>query len=451
MKKILFFILSLALLSACKQKINEFNADKGSADFTRYVAIGNSLTAGYADGALYKSGQLYSIPNLIAGQLQTVGNKSFVQPIVPSEYGVGYPGATPKFILGYVTDCTNTISLSPELDFSGAMAPLQPVGYPVDNFGIPGAKSFHLLAPGYGNMAGLLTGTANPYYVRFASSISSTTLTVLQDILARNPSFFTMWLGDNDALAYALAGGVKESLTPAPVFQSVMDTILHYVTLNGSKGVIATIPNVTTIPFFTTVPYNGLYLSRQSLCDSINGGMMAYQLPYRYHVGYNPFLMEDSTVANPMFKVRQMRPGELVLMTVPQDSMKCGGMGIISSHRHIPFGIPNQFVLDSIEIAAIQAAIVQYNTIIRNLATKYNLGLADMNARMLDLQKGVKWDGISLNATFVTGGAFSLDGIHMNPRGCALAANYFIEAINAKYGSTVPLVDITKYHGIIFP
>jgi len=60
MKKIVFFILSLALLSACKQKVNEFNADRGSADFTKYVSVGNSLTAGYADGALYKSGQINS-------------------------------------------------------------------------------------------------------------------------------------------------------------------------------------------------------------------------------------------------------------------------------------------------------------------------------------------------------------------------------------------------------
>ena len=151
MKKIIFFLLSLALLSACKQKIDEFKADKGTADFTKYIAIGNSLTAGYADGALYNSGQVNSIPNLIAGQLQTVGAGQFVQPMVPSEFGVGYPGATPKLILGYVQDCTGAYSLSPEPDFAGSLAPLQPVGYAVDNFGIPGAKSFHLLAPGYGS------------------------------------------------------------------------------------------------------------------------------------------------------------------------------------------------------------------------------------------------------------------------------------------------------------
>jgi hypothetical protein len=453
MKKVIFFIISLALLSACKQKIDEFKADRGSADFSKYVAIGNSLTAGYADAALYRSGQINSIPNLIAGQLQLAGAGTFVQPLVNSEYGVGFPGATPKLILDYVADCRGVTSLSPVPDFSGALDPLAPVGYPVDNFGVPGAKSFHLLAPHYGDPAGLITNprTANPYFFRFASSAATT---VMADIMARTPTFFTMWLGDNDALSYALTGGVGDTLTSPAYFQMIMGAILQTVTSHGAKGVIATIPDVTTIPFFTTVPYNGLYLdttNRPYLVDSVNMAMQIFQLPYVYHPGYNPFLMADPAAPAP-FHVRQMKPGELVLLSVPQDSMKCFGMGIIRKIAPtIPWGIPSQYVLDSAEIAKVKDYTAQYNAIIKGLASTFNLGLVDMNQKMVELQKGILWDGIKLNATFVTGGAFSLDGIHMNPRGCAIAANYFIQAINAKYGSTIPEVDITKYHGIIFP
>jgi hypothetical protein len=70
---------------------------------------------------------------------------------------------------------------------------------------------------------------------------------------------------------------------------------------------------------------------------------------------------------------------------------------------------------------------------------------------MSQTQKGISYDGISLNAQFVTGGAFSLDGIHLNPIGNALLANQFIQAINTTYGSTIPQVDATKYRGILFP
>ncbi len=449
MKKIIFFILSLALLSSCKQKINEFNAYRGSADFTRYISIGNSLMSGYADGALYHSGQLNSIPNLIAGQLKTVGAGKFVQPLVPSEYGVGYTGSTPKLILGYVTDCSNTVSLGPKLDLSGAMATLAPVGYLIDNFAVPGAKSFHILAPGYGNPAGLMTNppTANPYFFRFATSA---TASVLSDALAANATFFTMWLGDNDVLSYALSGGVGDTITSPAFFQTVMGAILQELTANGAKGIISTIPDVTAIPFFTTIPYNGLVLTK-SEADSVNMAMTLYGLPFKYTAGQNPFLVADSTSSNPYFKVRQMLPGELVLMTVPQDSLKCLGMGIISKLTSRPYPIPKQYILNLSDITKLQTATTAYNQIIVALAAHFGLGVVDMNSKLKELQKGIIWDGIKLNTIFVTGGVFSLDGIHLNPRGCALAANYFIQAINAKYSSNIPLVDIANYHGIIFP
>lgn len=61
------------------------------------------------------------------------------------------------------------------------------------------------------------------------------------------------------------------------------------------------------------------------------------------------------------------------------------------------------------------------------------------------------YNGIGFNTSYVSGGAFSLDGVHPNPRGYALIANEYIKAINAKYGSSVPEVDVTRYTGIVFP
>jgi len=450
MKKIIFFILSLALLSACKQKINEFNADKGSANFTKYIVIGNSIFAGYADNALYHNGQKNSIPNLIAGQLQLAGSGSFVQPMVASEYGVAFTGSAPKLKLGYTTSCTGVISLGPVYDL-GTKEPLAPVGYDVNNFAIPGAKSFHLLAPHYGDPAGLVTvpPTANPYFFRFAKTAASS---VLGDAMAANATFFTMWLGDNDVLQYALSGGLGDTITSPAFFQTVMGGILHELTLNGAKGVIGTIPDITEIPFFTTIPYNGLVLT-QSQADSVNMAMGLYQLPFHYTAGPNPFLVADSTSPHPYFKVRQMQPGEMVLMTVPQDSLKCKGMGIIDRVKKVPYPIPKQFILNLDDIAKLQAATAAYNQIIPALAAHFNIGVVDMNAKLKEMQNfpGIAWDGMTLNTTFVTGGAFSLDGIHLNPRGCALAANYFIDAINKQYNSTIPYVDVTKYPGVIFP
>jgi len=362
--------------------------------------------------------------------------------MVISNVGVAaYPGVSPRLILGYTSDCQGVVGLSP-VPAQGAMDPLAPVGYAVNNLGIPGAKSFHLIAPGYATM--------NPYYARFASSMTGA---VVGEFANLHPTFFTMQLGDNDVLAYALAGGSYDSITNPAMFYFAMKTVLGSLLATGASGVMANIPDITSIPFFTTVPYNGLVIPRQTLADSINMAMSLYGLPFHYVVGQNPFLINEPTSPHPYFKVRQMQPGELILLTVPQDSMKCYGMGIINALTHLPYPIPDQFVLTASEITQIKAATTAFNTIIDTLATNHHVGLVDINSTLQQLssQSGIVWDGVHLNATFVSGGAFSLDGIHLTPRGNAISANAFITAINQRFGSKIPYVDITKYKGVIFP
>jgi len=437
MKKLIYILISLVILAGCEPKIDELTPTRGSADFTSFVTVGNSLVAGFADGALYKSAQETSFANLMANQFKLVGGGNFVQPIVTSEYGVEFPGSMPRLKLGYATTCAGT-SLGPIPDI-GPREPLGPVGYLVNNLGIPGAKSFHLLVPGYAQM--------NPYYARFATSATNM---VVQEIPPLNPTFFALWLGNNDVLGYATSGGVGDSITDQQTFGFAMGGVIQSLVGNGAKGIIANIPEITTIPFFTTVPYNGLVLN-DSLAKVVNHAMSLFQLPFIYHAGPNPFLVPDPTSPHPVFKVRQMQPGELVLLTAPQDSMKCYGMGLISSITLTPWPIPNQYVLTQDEITNIETAIAGYNQTIQGLAQTNGLATVNMNAKLKELQSGMLWDGVEMNTTFVTGGGFSLDGIHMTPRGNAVAANFFIQSINAQYGSTLPYVDITKYYGVLFP
>ncbi len=437
MKKLIYILISLVILAGCEPKIDELTPTRGSADFTSFVTVGNSLVAGFADGALYKSAQETSFANLMANQFKLVGGGNFVQPIVTSEYGVEFPGSMPRLKLGYATTCAGT-SLGPIPDI-GPREPLGPVGYLVNNLGIPGAKSFHLLVPGYAQM--------NPYYARFATSATNM---VVQEIPPLNPTFFALWLGNNDVLGYATSGGVGDSITDQQTFGFAMGGVIQSLVGNGAKGIIANIPEITTIPFFTTVPYNGLVLN-DSLAKLVNHAMSLFQLPFIYHAGPNPFLVPDPTSPHPVFKVRQMQPGELVLLTAPQDSMKCYGMGLISSITLTPWPIPNQYVLTQDEITNIETAIAGYNQTIQGLAQTNGLATVNMNAKLKELQSGMLWDGVEMNTTFVTGGGFSLDGIHMTPRGNAVAANFFIQSINAQYGSTLPYVDITKYYGVLFP
>src|SRR5512136_1299798 len=55
----------------------------GTANLASYVALGNSITAGFQSGALTEEHQIYSYPKLLAGQ---IGVDNFAQPLL------AYPG-----------------------------------------------------------------------------------------------------------------------------------------------------------------------------------------------------------------------------------------------------------------------------------------------------------------------------------------------------------------------
>ena len=75
----ILFLVIIGLLYSCKPELDEFSPSQGSADFSTYVALGNSLTAGYADGSLYKTAQLNSYPSILAEQFLKAGGGNFVQ------------------------------------------------------------------------------------------------------------------------------------------------------------------------------------------------------------------------------------------------------------------------------------------------------------------------------------------------------------------------------------
>lgn len=313
------FLLMLLVVAACEPKIEEFNATPGSADFSKYVSLGNSLTAGYADGALYTSGQSYSYANLIAGQLAYAGGGAFVQPVVTNEDGL----LAGKMKLGIATNCLGVSSLGPVPAGgtpTGLPGAVTPVGYTVNNFGVPGAKSYHLVAPGYGDPAGLFAvpQTANPYFVRFASSASTS---VVADAMAASPTFFSLWIGNNDVLGYSTSGGAGDVITSQDLFTGALNGIINTLTSGGAKGVVANIPDVTSIPFFNTIPYNGLVLTEQAQVDALNQAYGGGLLGISFQLGQNPFVIADPTSPNGV-GLRQLKAGELVLLTLPQDSIR---------------------------------------------------------------------------------------------------------------------------------
>ncbi|MFB3386385.1 G-D-S-L family lipolytic protein [Flavobacterium sp. LAR06] len=451
----------------------------GSADFANYVALGDSFAAGFSDNALFIKGQQGAYTNIIAQQFSLITNATFKTPLTNDNIG--------GLLLG-----GNVIS-GPRLYFNGK-APVPVEGVPTtevtahltgnfNNLGVPGARSYHLVAAGYGNVMGVATGKANPYFARFASSPNTT---VLADAIAQSPTFFSLWIGGNDVLGYATSGGSGKDqtgnmdpstysgsdITDPTVFKTVYTNIINGLTAKGAKGVIANLPNITSLPYFTTVPYNPVALPADKAAQlnagyaTYNGGLQQMKAlglltadevakrTVNFVAGNNAVVVEDSYLTNlsayGLPSYRQATKDDLVVLTamnfigtlVNEDPTKVNGVSV---------PLADKWVLTKDEVGEVAKATKSYNETIKEVATAKNLAILDTEILMTQIAgAGISANGFTMKSTFVTGGTFSLDGVHPSPRGYALIANKFIEAINAKYGSNLNGVNIGNYP-IMFP
>lgn len=444
---ILFFTVLISLQS-CTPKIDIPEPSAGNADFSKTIAIGGNYMAGYQDGALYQKGQLLSIPALLSAQFKLVGGNAFTQALMPDNNGLGLNSkvwecwfVTPSH-LGYKTDCKGITALSPLKDTISlaAAAPylIGTSGNSIQNLAVPFANTVDYFNPAFG--ANFSSQNPNPYYNRIASNPG--TSTIYSDAKTQQATFILSWLGMEDIYNYASSGGTSAVIPSAMTFSSNLDSLFAHLTANGAKGVIATIPDFRVFPYYTLVAWDNAVL-RQSQADSLNDIYWPYGYTHlNFHEGRNGFLMDDSTANG---TIRQLHAGEYITLSVPLDSMKCLKYGLLI-HT-----INNRYVLDSAEISRIDFAINSYNNVIVQKAAQYNLALVDMNAYFNRVKDGIKGDGVDFNASFVSGGFFSLDGYHPNQKGYSLIANEFINAINTKYNAVIPSVNCTECNGILFP
>jgi lysophospholipase L1-like esterase len=116
----------------------------------------------------------------------------------------------------------------------------------------------------------------------------------------------------------------------------------------------------------------------------------------------------------------------------------------------ITYPLEDRWVLTPEEQSVIGTAIAAYNQTIAALAQQYDVAFVDIHAYfdILATEGIALSDGSTVTAEYATGGGFSLDGVHPAPRGYALVANQFVDAINAKYGSNLPGVNPLDFTGL---
>ncbi|MDD8017534.1 MAG: hypothetical protein PHP42_04110, partial [Bacteroidota bacterium] len=177
-------------------------SDLGSNTVSKYVAIGNSLTAGYQSGALFEDGQTYSFPNLVARQLKMAGAPlgNFEQPIWgnPGNYGANGKSARME-ILGFYKDPT-TGQILPSIGSAGltpGVAKNLNLQRVYDNLGIPGAKIGDFFDTT--DFIAKSTATFNPFYAHVLRSAAFGKNTY-QQAKSLSPDLITFWLANNDVL-----------------------------------------------------------------------------------------------------------------------------------------------------------------------------------------------------------------------------------------------------------
>lgn len=420
-----FLAAVILFTAACKPEIDTVaGTSAGQANFSKYIAVGNSLTSGFADGGLYLEGQKVAYPNLVAAQMATVGGGSFTSPFFTDAQsnGSGYLSLT-ALVNGSPT-------LTPVAGNAWRDAPansrLTKYTGEVQNLGIPGMRVDLAFAAPY--------AAVNPYLERLLTDAQVGTTTYFQFIQGRNHTFFSLWLGNNDALGYATNGGVTTDatnvLTDKSTFALLYSNLVNSLTAGGAKGVVATIPDVTSIPYFNTVTVAALL----NAAKAINPAAAAVYI---------------QTGAG---AVRAATAEDLIRLP-----FQSAGLFGVPNASGLPYGlhplnpIANNWVLDKDEIIKVKDYVTSYNSTIKSLADSKGLAVADTYTYLNQVKAGVVLQGIGINSAFITGGAFSLDGVHLTPRGNAVISNVFIDAINSKYGSNVPTVDVTKYRGVKFP
>ncbi|WP_276498566.1 SGNH/GDSL hydrolase family protein [Pontibacter litorisediminis] len=464
--------LATALLTSCEPEIDTPSSSAGTADFSSYVAVGNSLSAGYADNGLTLPGQQASLPAILARQFEKVGGGEFEQPLFPEDKpnGSGYlklAGFTPQG-QPITQPVTSDLAVRGQNE---AGAPLY-TKYTdnVNNLAIPGIKTADIKTVGYGSTQG------NSYFERLTDNPGQTYLQYVQaQAQAANHTFFSVWMAENDVLGYATSGGAFETdnrykITPVADFDANFDELLDVLTADNQKGVLITVPDVTSVPFFTT-----LGPSIKQVLDT-NGipGMVALtgsgrdrtqiaaaQIGAAENGVYFPLtasayagLIGQRTGKYWRDLARQLSPSQSeVVVNLTLTNILANYAIDTTAMFGLSMGnpLPSALVLDLTEQAKIKAATEAYNQIIKAQATARDLALFDANAYFKSIRGGFAVNNVGYSPAFITGNLFSLDGIHPTPRGYAVVANEVIDAINAKYNANVPKTDISQYDAVLFP
>ena len=194
---------------------------EGGEMFTSYVALGNSITAGFQSGGINDSTQQASYAAMVADAMGTEFDLPLMAP----------PGCPPPLVNAYTGEVVGGE------DAPACLGRVTPPPTSLNNVAVPGAAIYDALH---------ITGEA-------ASPNELTTFilggrTQVEAARQADPTFVSVALGSNDVLDAALTGRTG-GITPPSTFTERYGATLDSLDLADAEGgVLIGVPDVTLIP-----------------------------------------------------------------------------------------------------------------------------------------------------------------------------------------------------------
>jgi lysophospholipase L1-like esterase len=314
---------------------------------------------------------------------------------------------------------------------------------PYNNLGIKGAFLTDVLnARDASTSYTAQFGSPNPLFDAVLRGLG----TQMELAIAQLPTFVTLWIGNNDILAFATRGGLFP-ITDVQQFATDYNTILNNLQAVGAQVVIANIPDVKNIPFFKTVgPGIGLNLQ----ANQIPG--MFYQTGAG---GIGQATVNDLFTFNVLILLSGSSAATLIGDVTGAYYLLNGIPVPPGVNTDFPFGLapenpwPNNLILDPGEMAIVDQIVTAYNGIIEGEAASREIALVNIHALFNDIgtADGIVENGITFTSDFISGNTYSLDGVHPTTQGYGLVANAFIRSINAKYSASIPEIEVATLPG----
>ena len=387
------FTLALAALSlvACDNPTGL--PDPVTRAFSRYVAIGTSVSMGWMSDGVLATSQEQSWP----AQLAAAANADFALPLIAS------PGCKPPLKAPLAT--FQRIDGTSVGTASTVCAPnVTGVTLPTNNLAVENATATEVL--------NATPETATQGRGPVTSRVLPSGMTQLTAMRALKPSLVSVEVGGNEVLpAQVGVLAPNQTYVPFETFQAAYGKIIDSVKATGAKAVLVGLP--TDIRQFPTIRTGAEIASQRAAFTAAHVTVTA-----------------DCDASPNFIFVR----GKVLTAVAAGAQRKAAGLPPYDlSCADVP-GTAD-FVLTPADITFLNNLVAQMNAEIQSKATANQYAFFSLNSLYSISKDGVPFNLQAFLGTATPYGALiSLDGVHPSAAGHTVLANAAIDALNTRYG-----------------